>query len=584
MRMLNLRPLLAAAPLLLALAGTASAQTVLRGTVRDSATSRPVSGVQVRVLELRLGAATDTAGRYVIRVPAEGATRGRRVTVQARRVGYETRSRRLELAGDSVAADFTLVSSSVALDALVVTGTASSEAVRAEDFSGSGKVGAVPAVVEGRAPGAVVAEPPAPPMVVYSPPAPPEPAPVPIPAPPTSGASERSAASAPGTPARTGTTTLVPPESGSRTEGWAEESDTTAVPPEAGILTAAVNDDFDERHWPHYLRFLQRTDDVPWNQWRLDPRRAVRIRFGDRGTPLRDHPVTVRQGERVYEMRTGPDGEIRLFPDLEHRLETGRFTVTPRGGREQTLALPAASEDGEHAQLSARGNGARVRTRPVLDVGFLIDATGSMGDEMEYLKTELRDIIERMIPEEAGLEVRVSVVYYRDRGDEFLTRAKPFGVSLDSTLAFLRATGAGGGGDWPEDVNSALQVMMAHEWIEGPAARILFLLADAPPQMYADAQYTYHDAIRQASSKGIAIFPIAASGATEPMEYLMRAMAVMTGGKYIWLTDDSGVGNAHATPDVPPFKVEELNELMVREIRQYAAMRFPELRLMDENR
>ena len=50
-------------------------------------------------------------------------------------------------------------------------------------------------------------------------------------------------------------------------------------------------------------------------------------------------------------------------------------------------------------------------------------------------------------------------------------------------------------------------------------------------------------------------------------------MAVMTGGKYVFLTDDSGVGDSHEEPDITGYKVEKLNDLMVREIRSYVSWR-----------
>jgi hypothetical protein len=112
---------------------------------------------------------------------------------------------------------------------------------------------------------------------------------------------------------------------------------------------------------------------------------------------------------------------------------------------------------------------------------------------------------------------------------------------------------------------------------------MLFVLADAPPHEYPDARYTYHDALADASRNGIAIFPLAASGIERPTEYLMRAMAVATGGKYIFLTDDSGVGNPHLTPD-EDFQVERLNELLVREIRNFAAGYFPQLGRIPDRR
>ena len=46
-----------------------------------------------------------------------------------------------------------------------------------------------------------------------------------------------------------------------------------------------------------------------------------------------------------------------------------------------------------------------------------------------------------------------------------------------------------------------------------------------------------------------------------------------TGGKYVFLTDDSGVGESHEEPDISGYTVEKLNDLMVREIRSYVSSR-----------
>jgi Mg-chelatase subunit ChlD len=211
--------------------------------------------------------------------------------------------------------------------------------------------------------------------------------------------------------------------------------------------------------------------------------------------------------------------------------------------------------------------------RQALDLGFLVDATGSMGDEMTYLQSELKDIVRRVRAVEPDLDIRVSVVFYRDRGDAFVTRSLPFTRTIDDAVSFMSATSADGGGDFPEDMNAGLEDMMRQRWSRDAVPQMLFLLADAPPQQYAGADYTYHDAIRDAAAKGIAIYPVAASGVDKPTEFLFRAMAVMTGGKYVFLTDDSGVGDSHEEPDITGYKVERLNDLMVREIRGYVAGR-----------
>ena len=44
----------------------------------------------------------------------------------------------------------------------------------------------------------------------------------------------------------------------------------------------------------------------------------------------------------------------------------------------------------------------------------------------------------------------------------------------------------------------------------------------------------------------------------------MRSRAMLTGGQFMWLTDDSGVGEAHGEPHIPFYHVERQGRLMVR--------------------
>ncbi len=46
----------------------------------------------------------------------------------------------------------------------------------------------------------------------------------------------------------------------------------------------------------------------------------------------------------------------------------------------------------------------------------------------------------------------------------------------------------------------------------------------------------------------------------------MRASALLTGGQFMFLTDDSGIGNAHDEPNINAYYVERLNPLLVRMI------------------
>ncbi len=62
------------------------------------------------------------------------------------------------------------------------------------------------------------------------------------------------------------------------------------------------------------------------------------------------------------------------------------------------------------------------------------------------------------------------------------------------------------------------------------------------------------------------MYPVACSGYDDHCEFVMRSCALLTGSQFLFLTDDSGVGAAHAEPMVPYYSVERLERLMIRMI------------------
>jgi hypothetical protein len=62
------------------------------------------------------------------------------------------------------------------------------------------------------------------------------------------------------------------------------------------------------------------------------------------------------------------------------------------------------------------------------------------------------------------------------------------------------------------------------------------------------------------------VYPVAASGVSPDAEFQMRNAAQATLGRYLFLTDDSGVGGSHAEPHIPCYQVQHLNKLINRMI------------------
>ncbi|MCC8034375.1 MAG: VWA domain-containing protein, partial [Rikenellaceae bacterium] len=206
-----------------------------------------------------------------------------------------------------------------------------------------------------------------------------------------------------------------------------------------------------------------------------------------------------------------------------------------------------------------------------IDVAFVVDATGSMGDELEYLKTEMVDVIERVEQANPGRRVRTSAVFYRDVGDDYVTRVSDFTDDLRSTADFIREQYASGGGDYPEAVHTALEKATGElQWSDDARTRIMFLLLDAPPHHRTDVIASLHRTVPAAAGMGIKIIPIVASGIDKETEFLMRYFAIATNGTYVFITDHSGVGNAHLEPSVGEYQVEYLNDVMVRLINKYS--------------
>ena len=104
--------------------GRAQAPAVVTGRVTNPQ-GQPEAGVLVRIQAYNLGTATTADGMYRLVVPAERIRTGTMVQLTASRLGLGTVGRSLTLQpGASIVQNFTLTPQVLALDAVVVTGTA----------------------------------------------------------------------------------------------------------------------------------------------------------------------------------------------------------------------------------------------------------------------------------------------------------------------------------------------------------------------------------------------------------------------------------------------------------------------------
>ena len=207
-------------------------------------------------------------------------------------------------------------------------------------------------------------------------------------------------------------------------------------------------------------------------------------------------------------------------------------------------------------------------TRDLIEIMFVIDATGSMGDEMNYLKVEITDVIRRVKEMNDNVRILLSVMVYRDKGDEYVTRYNDFTEDVESQISFLSKQYASGGGDFEEAVETALLEASQKQWTNSNSTKILVHVADAPAH---DKDVEAWNAVTLAlAAKGIRVLTVASSGIDKKTEYFFRAQSILTNGAYSYLTNDSGIGGSHidATTEEKE-EVELLNDLLVRVINGF---------------
>jgi len=143
-----------------------------------------------------------------------------------------------------------------------------------------------------------------------------------------------------------------------------------------------------------------------------------------------------------------------------------------------------------------------VSKRPkALDIMFVIDTTGSMSDELRYITTELRDIISAVNDYHPQVFMRFGLILYRDEGDAYVVRDLDFTESLNEMQIQLNQQRANGGGDYPEAMEQALAAAVEAQWHDNNTARLVFLIADAPP--HDEHLAPMLDQVRLARDKGL---------------------------------------------------------------------------------
>jgi hypothetical protein len=193
-------------------------------------------------------------------------------------------------------------------------------------------------------------------------------------------------------------------------------------------------------------------------------------------------------------------------------------------------------------------NAAVSQPRPRVEVAFVLDSTGSMGGLIEGAKQKIWSIANAIVSRSPAPEVRIGLVSYRDRGDEYVTRRFDLTDDIDAVFGNLQSFQADGGGDDLESVNQALdEAVTRMSWSKDPRVlRVVFLVGDYGPHMEYRDDVKYPDTCREAVKRNIVINTVQCGDVAETTPVWQR-IAHLAEGSYVALAQDGNM-QAVATP------------------------------------
>lgn len=242
---------------------------------------------------------------------------------------------------------------------------------------------------------------------------------------------------------------------------------------------------------------------------------------------------------------------------LGHGLRPGQppFAFVPPGVITEPVVLAPPVDVSPPVVVGADITAPIGERRPRVEVAFVLDTTGSMGGLLKSAKEKVWSVVDALASEpslrgpDGKPSISLSLVAFRDRGDDYVTQVTPLTADLDGFYARLHALRAGGGGDAPEAVTEALEAAVDRlGWSEVPGdcgmnhadpcatqllraatdrtARVIFLVGDAPGHDLASAAR----AVERARARGIAVSTIQC-GQDEQARAHLTTLARQGGGQ-----------------------------------------------------
>jgi len=237
--------------------------------------------------------------------------------------------------------------------------------------------------------------------------------------------------------------------------------------------------------------------------------------------------------------------EIHMYRTASALIAASVFTAL---GAAQTTVPHVFDPRSKEASVTIDASSLFAPAESKIDVVFVLDTTGSMGGLIEGAKAKIWEIANQIATAKPRPVIRMGLVAYRDRSDDYVTKLTALTSDLDAVYSSLMGFAASGGGDGPESVNQALnEALTKFEWDTGEKTlRMIFLVGDAPPHMDYPQDVLYPATCERAAKAGVIINTVQCGGDSETAR-VWQEIARAAEGNYIAIQQSGGVV-AIATP------------------------------------
>mmetsp|Transcript_55155 Transcript_55155/g.129129 ORF Transcript_55155/g.129129 Transcript_55155/m.129129 type:complete len:434 (+) Transcript_55155:83-1384(+) len=217
-----------------------------------------------------------------------------------------------------------------------------------------------------------------------------------------------------------------------------------------------------------------------------------------------------------------------------------------------------------------------------LDLCFVCDCTGSMGQYIRAAQENIRSIVTKISA--LSICVRFALISYRDhpqaKHSGYVTRRFDFTTSVEQMQEYVASMSAEGGGDGPEAVAAALHEALHMPWRPN-ATKVSVLIADAPPHgleasgdVFPNGDPDGRDPLeilREMARNSITVYAVGCEPALGRYQFardFMCTCAEITGGQAVALASASLLADAIVNGSAEEVALTKLTRHVEQEMRR----------------